>query len=208
MHYRIIILLLFSTHFVYLSVEGQGGWVRQKKSLFLKTDVSSLEAENFYNVTGSKLKTNAFKQNTIGIYGEYGIHDRFTILLNAPILRINSFETTEKVFGMGDPRIGIKYRLTPADKLPIAISIEPELPLGRKNAFAKNLDNKNDIINLPTGDGEFNIWSTLALSIPLSSRLYVSGYGAYNMRTTFEGEKFRNLYQIGGEIGFSPLKDM
>lgn len=183
---------------------GQSGWTRSPKGWFIKLDASHLNANTYYNPNGDALKTSNFRQTSLNLYGEYGFRSRLTFIAQAPLFRLNSFETTKVAAGMGDLRLEAKYRLT-SNKLPVSISIAPELPTGRANAYAANKNFPEDRINLPTGDGEFNTWATLAASKSIG-KWYVSSFGAYNFRTSYEGKKFRDLYQFGAEIGLHPWK--
>ncbi|MFN0034927.1 MAG: hypothetical protein ACKVUS_07670 [Saprospiraceae bacterium] len=185
---------------------AQGGWTRTPKGLFVKLDGSYLNATKYYNPNGDGITTSAFRQTSFNLYGEYGFRKRLTFIVQAPLLRLNSFETTETVAGFGDLRLEAKYRLTSND-FPVAVSIAPELPTGRANAYAANKTFPDDRINLPTGDGEFNVWATLAASKSFG-KFYASAFGAYDFRTKYEGKKFRDLYQFGAEIGYNPWKPL
>ena len=185
---------------------AQSGWTRTAKGLFLKLDGSYLNATQYFNPNGDGITTNAFRQTTFSLYGEYGFRARLTFIVQAPLLRLNSFETTQAVAGIGDLRLEAKYRLT-GNHFPVAVSIAPELPTGRANAFAQNKTLPDDRINLPTGDGEFNVWTTLAASKSFG-KCYASAFTAYNFRTQYQGKKFRDLYQFGVEIGYNPWKPL
>jgi len=185
---------------------AQSGWTRAHKSLFLKLDASYLATDNYYNPNGDQIKTSIFRQTSYNFYGEYGFRPRLTFIIQAPLLRLNSFETTEVVAGIGDLRMEAKYRLT-GNQFPVSVSVAPEIPTGRANAFAANKTFPDDRINLPTGDGEFNVWTTLAASKSLG-KIYVSAFTAYNFRGEYQDKKFRNLYQFGAEIGFNPWRPL
>jgi hypothetical protein len=189
-----------------LALAAQSGWTRAHKSWFLKLDGSRLSADRYYNPKGDKLTTSTFEQTSLNLYGEYGFRPRLTFIAQAPLLRLNRFETTNTVAGQGDLRLEAKYRLT-GNKLPVSISIAPELPTGRANAFAANRDFPDDRINLPTGDGELNVWATLAASKSFGKG-YASAFAAYDFRTKYEGKRFRDLYQVGAEIGYNPWRPL
>jgi hypothetical protein len=192
--------------FTVVSATAQSGWTRGKNDFFVKIDGSHLASKKYYNPSGNKIETNKFQQSALNFYGEYGLKNRLTLIAAMPILRRNAFESTNGVFGIGDLKLELKYRLTQNQAWPIALSIAPELPTGRKNAFAKNKINPAERINLPTGDGEFNVWTTLAASKSFGKK-YVSAFSSFNFRTKYEGQKFRNLYQFGLEAGWSPIKN-
>lgn len=185
-----------------LLTTAQSGWTRDPKGFFLKLDGSFLNSSTYYNPNGEQVKTNAFRQNSLNFYGEYGVREKLTFIVQVPLLRLNSFETTSTVAGFGDLRLEAKYRLT-GNKFPLAISIAPELPTGRANAYASNKQFPDDRINLPTGDGEWNVWTTLAASKSFGN-CYASVFTAYDFRTRYAGKKFRNLSQFGVEFGYHP----
>lgn len=183
---------------------AQSGWTRAHKGLFVKLDGSFFSADQYYTPAGNGVTTSTFNQSSLNLYGEYGFRERLTFIVQAPLLRLNSFETTNIAAGFGDLRLEAKYRLTGND-LPVSVSIAPEIPTGRANASAANKDFPDDRIVLPTGDGEFNVWATLAASKSFG-KVYASAFGAYNFRTKYKGQKFRDLYQFGAEVGFNPWK--
>lgn len=185
---------------------AQSGWTRNPHQWFLKLDVSHLSSDNYYNPNGNLLNTSTFQQTSLNFYGEYGIRDRLTLIAQAPLLRMNRFETTETALGQGDLRVEAKYRLS-GNKWPLSISVAPEFPTGRANAFAANKAFPDESINLPTGDGEFNVWTTVAASKSMG-KTYASVFAAYNFRTAYKGKSFRDLYQFGAELGFNPWKPL
>jgi hypothetical protein len=199
--YFVIIFILNS-----FTMNAQSGWVKQKGKYFTKLDYTTLKSKNYYNPLGEKLTTNAFVQNSFNFYGEYGLNDKFTLVANMPLLRTNSFETTEKVSGIGDVKLDLRYGIL-QNSIPIAFSLGVEVPTGKNNAFAKSLDDPNSTINLPIGDGEFNINSSVAISKSIGIG-YISAFGLYNYRTTYQSLKFRDLYQFGVELGVNPLKNL
>jgi len=197
-------LLFF--HFLFTTImNAQSGWTKEKGEYFAKIDISNLSANKYYSLSGTELITSNFNQTSINLYGEYGFKDRFTIITSMPLLRKNSFETSEAVYGIGDLKIEVKYRLM--KNFPLTISIAPEIPTGRSNAFASNKLNPQDKINLPTGDGEFNVWSTLAASGSVG-KIYSSVYASYNIRTKYMGLDFRDPYQVGFEFGVNPINNL
>ena len=199
-------IILFGLLLWPLFAGAQSGWTRTAKGLFMKVDASFLSADTYYSPEGNAISTSTFNQRTLNFYGEYGFRERLTFIVQAPLLRLNSFETTETAAGFGDLRLEAKYRLTGND-LPVSVSIAPEIPTGRANAFAANKEFPDDRINLPTGDGEFNVWATLAASKSFG-KVYASAFAAYDFRTKYEGKKFRDLYQFGAEVGFNPWKPL
>lgn len=180
---------------------AQSGWTRSKHTSFVKVAYNYFQSDNYYNPTGDHLNTSVFRQQSITFYGEYGITDRFTTILHAPLLKANGYETTNTVYGIGDLKIEFKYRLL--KNIPVSISIAPEIPTGSRNNYAVNKSNSQERINLPTGDGEFNVWSTLAGSASFHPvPAYISGAVAFNYRTTYEDIDFRNQLKYTLEAGY------
>jgi hypothetical protein len=184
------------------SSSAQSGWSKKKGELFAQLTFSNFASDKFYSTDGTLRETGVdFQHQAINLYSEYGLTDNFTLLLNAPLLKFNSFESTETVAGVGDIRLGVKYQFIKS--LPTSISIEAEIPTGDAENFAKN-KNLNDLgfreqVNLPLSDGEFNVWLTLASSKSTNNgKFYGSAFVAYNERT----KGFSSQLQVGAEAGY------
>ena len=191
------LLSLFSMDLI-----AQSGWTKEKTEGFYQLSFQSMKSSNYYSLEGNLLETNQFTQQSLVFYGEYGVTDNFTIIANWPLQTWNGFETTESVSGLGDLRLELKHALL-KKYFPLSISVAPELPIGKANHFAKSKVNDFEQINLPSGDGEFNIWTTLATSFALPTfPLYGNFFGSYNFRTEYEGVSFSDQLAIGAEIGY------
>ena len=204
----IYIFIIFM--FIVQSGFGQGGWARQKGSYFTKLDFTTFSSNDYRTPSGLALETSKFNQKAVNFYGEYGVSDKLGLVVAMPLLRANAFETTNTMFGPGDLRIDVKYNPFRIREyvFPLSFAIGAEIPTGRRNAFASAKDNPLESINLPTGDGEFNFWATTALSIPIGRKLYASSFFAYNKRTTYDSKQFKDLYQVGFELGVNPIKNL
>lgn len=188
--------------FFSISAFGQSGWTKSKKEGFYQLAFNRFSSEDYYTLEGEKLKTNEFTQNSLVFYGEYGISDRFTVIANWPLQVWNGFSSTETVSGFGDLRLEFKHALL-KKYLPLSISVAPELPIGRANNFAQSTLNDFESINLPSGDGEFNVWTTLAASFALpNAPLYGNLFGSYNLRTQYQGVSFSDQLGFGIEVGY------
>ena len=181
---------------------SQSGWTREKKNFFLKADHQFYNSVDYHNNAGTVIKTSRFSQKTFSLYGEYGISKKFSINANIPVFRLNGYETTETVGGFGDILIELKYSVKKG-KFPIALSIAPSFPTGTKTLFAKSKLNSFDKIDLPTGDGEFNVWTTAAISHSFYPKpMYASAYTSFNLRTKYKDRNFKNQLQTGVEFGY------
>ncbi len=180
-------------------LQAQSGWVKEKGKAFVKSDWVFFRGSTYYNPEEVALTTTPFTQATWHVYGEYGLGHRMALQVYAPLLRWNQFATTSPAIGQGDLKIEWKWAILQG-KTPLSLAIAPELPTGRAMAFARNLEIPGDGIFLPTGDGEFNIWTTLAASRSFG-RFYASAFAAFNLRTRYQGLAFRHQVQAGAEWG-------
>lgn len=181
---------------------AQSGWTKNKNSYFLKLEYGTYKSTDFRNIAGNSLQTSAFSQHATSFYSEYGVSNKFTAISYIPIYKQNGFETTNRVGGFGDIRLELKYALL-QKKFPVSLSIAPEFPTGEANNFARNNSNSLENINLPSGDGEFNVWTTLAASHSFSTTpIYISVYTAFNIRSKYKKQDFQNQFQSGAEIGY------
>lgn len=175
-----------------------GGWPRPKKTFYGKISVSSFRSNRYYSLLGTLNDQGAeFRQTSVNLYAEYGLTNRLTVILNMPLIRANRFANTGTTTGIGDAMVELKYAL-PIKKIPVAISVAPSFPTGKSRALVANRDIAGNFINLPIGDGEFNVWTRAYASSSLGNNSYVSVDAGYNFRT----QGFTNQYTIGGEVGY------
>ncbi len=196
----IVFLLIAQTAF------AGGPWSQPKGGLYLKLSEWWTIFDEHYTDQGEldPNQTNGIFNTTI--YAEYGLTDRITAIVNAPILsrnvvnNIRSATTQELLFPgdaittFGDTDVTLKYGITkPGSRIPIAASITFGLPTGRSVGGEQN--------NLQTGDGEFNQMVKLhaGTGFNLSDGLsgYVSTYAGYNNRSQGFSEEIR----FGAEVG-------
>lgn len=182
-------------------LQAQSGWTRKAKSFYVQSSISHYSSRDYYSTEGTLFNSGSrFNSSALILYGEYGITDRLTALVDLPALILNSFSSTETVAGVGSLKAGLKYKLF--NELPIAIQADFEIPTDDGTNFARskqpNALGTFDRINLPTSDGEFNVWTTLVGSHSFGQgKTYASLYTGINFRT----ESFSNQFQAGGEIG-------
>jgi hypothetical protein len=176
-----------------------GGWTQKPQSLYAKLGFNWLSSDRFFTIAGNELKTSLFYLRTLDLYVEYGLIDRLTAQLSFPLLRSANFENTEAATGIGDLSLELKYGLFQND-FPVAIALGVDIPTGDSKAIGllKN-DNFGGFIRLPTGDGEWNIWTKVYLSHsfhPIPA--YFTIDGGFNFRT----QGFTNQYALGVEVGY------
>jgi len=205
MHLRSVFSIFLSLVFL-SSLISQSGWTRKKGHFFAKLDLSALNATTYYDHDRVSTTTVSFNQGNINFYGEYGLTDRIAITAAMPLVRSNYYFDSYRAIGIGDLRLDFKYRLTSND-LPISLIIAPELPIGKSENIVGRYMRPNEFVNLPNGDGEFNVWTGVAASKSFG-KMYASAFGMYNFRTKYKGNSLVDLYQFGAEIGVSPLNKL
>jgi len=203
----IFITLAFST----IAFAG-GPWPQKKGKGYFKLSEWWIVFDQHYTGSGQvdpNVTTGIFNTS---FYGEYGITNRFTAVVNAPLLSRNYMNnlrsaTTEEIIApgeainrFGDVDLTFKYGLNKqGSSIPVALSLILGLPTGTTSAGALN--------NLQTGDGELN--QILRLDIGSGFNIgntagYISGYTGYNNRTNGFSEEFQYGVELG--LGFGKGK--
>lgn len=202
-------LLLIACLLVSFSLAA-GPWPKAKGKGYFKLYEWWTQFDEHYTSNG-ELDPNA----TLGLYntsfyGEYGLTDRLTGVINLPLFsrstinaqisgtRGNVITPGDAINGIGDTDIALRYGLTaPGASLPISATLTLGLPLGE--------DVGGEQGNLQTGDGEFNQMLTLeagkSLSLGDNTNGYVSALLGFNNRTEGFSDEFR--YGLEGGLGFS-----
>ena len=185
---------------------AQNGWIRPQKDSWTQISYQQWSSKEFYNAEGNLTNTaNAFSSSEVTLYSEFGISPRANILVNAPLFKSAKFDNTESASGFGDVRLEFKYKPF-AGNFPFALQAAVEVPTGKAENLANNLDPALGFVNLPTGDGEWNFWATAVASQGFTNWMYGTLHAGYNFRTAYAGNNFSNQYRIGSEIGVSPYK--
>ncbi|MBT2162194.1 hypothetical protein [Zobellia barbeyronii] len=196
---KYIILLMLSFCATYL--QAQSGWTREAKGFYVQATASYFSSNDYYTTEGRLAdQGSTFNSSGLLLYGEYGISNRLTAIVDVPLVRLNSFSTTETVGGVGNIQLAVKYKLL--KNFPLSLQVALDIPSndGENFAQSKSPDDFGQIneINLPLSDGEFNVWTTLAASHGFANgKTYASAFTSINFRT----ESFSNQLQVGAEVG-------
>jgi hypothetical protein len=198
MKYRILIALTFLILTCANTLLAGGGWIKNAGSLYTKVGLTMLNTTKFHAPDGSLVTTAEFQTMSIQLYGEYGIIDRLSAVFNVPFFRRHAYVTASSVSGVGDIGVELKYGIL-TEEFPLAFGVGFEIPTGDQTAFGRNTTNPANIIFLPTGDGEFNIWTRLYASHSFyPSPAFVTVDAGYNFRT----KGLTNQYQAGAQVGY------
>lgn len=190
-------------------LNAQSGWIKEKGALYAQSGFFAFSSRNYYNIDGLLLNEGgAISTRIFSVYGEYGLSSRVTMAGNFPWLVQNKFSTSNTVSGVGDIRLDLRYGIN-QQKLPISFAIGVELPTGKKNLLATakepNAFGVVERINLPTGDGEWNLLATVAVSRSFwAGRGYGSAFSTYNLRT----QNYSGQVRLGLELGAQPFSGL
>lgn len=201
---RVFFLFLFLS--VTISLSAGGGWPKPKGKGYFKLSQFSIRADQHYTDQGMLDPNVTIGVYNTSIYGEYGLTDRLTGIINAPLYARSTVDnvlsrTTNEIIvlgdalnGIGDVDISLKYGLSRAgSKVAVSASVLLGLPLGNDQGGRDN--------NLQLGDGEFNQLLTIDAGIGLGVG-YVNFYAGFNNRT----KSFSDEFRYGVEGGVSVLK--
>ena len=191
----LVILLLYS---ICGGLHAGGGWPSAEGEAFIKIGHWWLNADQYYDDQGMIAQVGTISIQMTSIYAEYGITDRLTAVLYAPLLARISAQpvaaSIETLSSVGDVDLILKYGLSsPQSTFAVAASLGLGLPTGSSSSFAGRT-----IVR--TGDGEFN----QLLQIDVGSgwqvghiSMYANAYAGYNRRTNDYADELR----IGAELG-------
>lgn len=178
------------------------GFVQEKGGGFAILSYSSFSSSELYRTNGERSSaTGEFSQNNVNFYADIGVFDFLTVGAFGPVLRFNSFDTSEVGSGVGDLSLFAKVG-SQLWGFHGAIMVAVELPTGQNELFV-DTDFDGIRINLPTGDGETNVWTHLSVSrgfsvIPNLVHGFATLSGGINVRTQFAEQATLNA-----DIGFN-----
>ncbi len=207
--------ILFFLLFSFSSFAG-GGWPQPRKGGYFKLSQSFLRAGQYFSPDGTLLPITTTSIYMTTIYGEYGITDRLTGLLNAPLFvrsTINNRESTitgivepgDALNGVGDIEFGIKYGLLTQGPVVLSASLLLKLPTGNNVGGTTEL--------LQTGDGAFSQLIKMEAShsfypTPIYATLATGyrhrGSATYDYALGEQDVRYSDEFRWGGEVGWTP----
>ncbi len=183
-------------------VEAQDGFVKNQGQLYSKLAFTSFASKDFYTQTRDLRNLGqVFTQRNVVLYGEYGIIDSLTAIVNFPLVRTNAFANTNTIVGIGDLSLGLKYGIR-AGGFNFAASVNPEFPTGNADATVQTNDTGANLV-LPTGDGEFNVWSWLGASrgIPITGVSWLDGWASIGAGLNLRTKGLAHQIGLRAEVG-------
>ena len=197
-------IVYFCLLFLFLSSAkqvGAGAWTQKRGQGFYKLSFGLIRADQFYDEDGNKVDITTLGDYTTIFYGEYGLYDRFTLILNVPFKRTtlnkqvdNSGSICPSCFsgdsktGIADSDLGVRFGLLQGGSSVMSAELILGLPIG---------DNSQPN-GLLTGDGEFNqlLKAQFGHSFyPLP--MYFSAEFGFNNRTKGYSDEWRYAAELG-----------
>lgn len=196
----IVAILILTT-----TANAGGPWTQKKGQGYLKLAEWWIKYDKHFTDNGDLDPNITNGIYNTSFYGEYGLNDRFTAVVYAPLFSRNFYNnqvsgTTgeillkgEAVNSIGDIDVSLKYGLTkPGAKFPISATLTLGLPTG--------VTGGGELGVLQTGDGEFNqaIQVDAGTGFKIGSlNTYSSAYIGVNNRTNGFSDEFRYGLEVG-----------
>lgn len=184
-----------------LQSANAGAWTQEKGGAFFKAATRFVRADTFYDPNGEPLDTATFGDNTVSLYGEYGIVDGFTVVANLPLRtltlnrqvgKLSSAEqfSGDRVTAIGDGELALRGRLARIGSSVFSAQFTVGIPVGIS-------EQENGLV---TGDGEADTRLEFHYGHGFSGvPLYLGLFAGYAKR--FRG--FSDEYRYGGELGYT-----
>lgn len=209
-----VLFVLFSLST--LQTFAGGGWPQPVGEGYFKLNQAVIRATQYFDPNGNLVDITTTSVYMSSIYGEFGISERFTGVIYAPLFvrsTINNRESTlngrieagDQFNGVGDIDLGLKYALITKRPVALSASVILGLPTGQ------NVGGESEL--LQTGDGEFNQLFRLEASHSFHpAPIYATLSVGYNNRGSADFEyasgalsvDYADQFQWGGEIGWTP----
>ncbi len=198
-----LVILLWSSTLVFAG----GGWPQQKGKGYFKLNQFWITTNQFFNGSGAVEPNEKMGQFFTSIYGEYGISDRFTGIVNWPFYA-RAYEQVvgspgqiipeDAINGVGDLDLMVKYGVTSGKSIAVSASLLLGVPLGESSGGVSGV--------LQTGAGEFNqmIQLDAGKSFAIGNVYpYTNVFVALNNRTNGFSDEFRYGFEVG--VGYKFL---
>ncbi len=198
------------------SATGQTAWTKPKGEGYFKLGQNIIRAQSFFNPEGNTVDITTTSIFQTVVYGEYGLTDRLTAIINAPVFirsTINNLESTanggvipgDEFQGFGDLQFGLKWGLIQDKSIVWSVSAEVKTPIG------ENVGGRTEL--LQTGDGAWGMMlMTDASRSFYPTPIYVSLGVGYNWRgnatlnysSGSEDLNYSDGVRWRAEVGYTP----
>jgi hypothetical protein len=213
MKINLIILIAFLIFSVKLFA---GAWTQKIYKGYFQLSTQLVSADKAYDSEGKKYSIPNFSDITINFYGEYGLTNDFSVLMNLPfyrILKFDGFPQDEKRVsktGISDSHLGLKIKLAEFSQNVLSVSALLGIPLGKrdeKNGLWTGSEEWNQILMVNFGRSFYPLNFYTSSSIGFNNR--TNGFSD-EIRYSFEGGYFvvkNKLLLILRLAGIASLKN-
>jgi len=196
--YVLILVLLLCG----ISLQAQSPWTQEKGGGFGQLSFMAIPTYNTFFAKDlkdmSRTSDREYMELSVQAYAEYGILDKTTIILDAPIKILSAGESdidtllneVGTLVGPGNIRLAVRQSIL-SDGVQLAGQLLAELPTGRYD----------DATGLRTGYDAFTILPGLSVGGGLGKG-YIYGYGGIGFRTN----KYSTYWNAGIEGGYNPFE--
>jgi hypothetical protein len=175
-----------------------GAWTQKRGEGYYKLGLRVVRATEFYEPNGNRVPIPTTGDYTVSFYGERGINDQLTLIVNLPFKRITLNRQVERSgferfpgdakTGLSDTDIGARFRLLQKGNTVVSAELLLGVPIGDDRQAS----------GLLTGDGEFNQLLKLQLGQSFYPKpLYFSGEFGFNNRSRGYSDEIRYLAELG-----------
>jgi hypothetical protein len=130
---RLAFLVLMTVGIIcHSTIAHAGGWTQPKGKGYFKLSQQIVRAESLFLVTGTKTEIPTVSGYTTSLYGEFGLHDRVTLVGYMPFytnfaIDLEGFDSTT---GIGDSDVGIRIGILTGGPTVVSLQALAGLPLG------------------------------------------------------------------------------
>lgn len=212
---RILFFAVFLSTLLPLAL-AQSGWTQKSNAGYFKLNQSVIRAGQFFNPNGDLIDITTTSVYSSVLYGEYGLNDRFTALVNAQLFvrsTINELESRidgaiipgDEFNGLGEIQLGLKYGFLQSGPIVLAASGQVKLPSGESVGGDTEL--------LQSGDGAWGAIGMLHASHSFYPQPFYANLSVgYQWRGTADLAYSSGLVSVdyddafvwGGELGWTP----
>lgn len=184
-------IVIFLHLLITFSCFSQGPWTQEKGKFYTQVSFTTIPSYDTlfgnpdYNINGQ------ISDNTIQLYGEYGISNKTTLIVNLPykLITLNENNIKNTVNKLGNIEFGLKHNFYNKDWL-----------LSGLFTIEANTSSYNEISRIRTG---YDAWSFTSLFLAGKSfgKNYLQAFVGANIRTNNYSSNFKIGGEFGGKVG-------
>ncbi|WP_299132820.1 hypothetical protein [uncultured Tenacibaculum sp.] len=192
----VLVTVLFAT-----SVFAQSPWTKKKNEGYVQLSFTTIS--NYDKLFGNPDYNTERKitDNTLQLYGEYGISDKTTLFANIPLKMVQSgdiagqtllpipFTTKESTSSIGNVQFGVKHNF-----------YNKKWVLSGQLGIEANTGSFNEASGLRTG---YDAWTVTPLFLAGRgfNSWYIQAFTGFDIRTN----DYSSAYKLGGELGYKAI---